>query len=280
MLDFEITQLVNQNIINKARKSDRDYSYFHASEWDRCNRQKAYLYYVSKGILKFNEESTIIDPKLQRCFDNGHYLHDRWKHYIEATGALVGYWKCKNFMAHPEPKIYGKDSKLGVPRPEKCECGSTKFSYEEVGFHDEETWWGGHVDAVVNLGIITSQIIAAPKIDELMIIDFKSINNFSYKTLTQPKSEHNTQMQIYLYLSGLNYGKFIYEDKGSHGVKEYLVIRDDAFIAVKKEEAIQLKERLTKLNSQGKHVLPPRAYATRSHANCVDCKFRGTCWGT
>jgi len=157
-------------------------------------------------------------------------------------------------------------------------------------------WWGGHVDAIIDitkwpnadLGEYTPEsipdeekliLVAFPQEENrFFVVDFKSMNPYSFKDLKQPKPEHLTQMQIYLYLSGLKYGKFIYENKGDQGVKEFLVERDDALLEVKKEEAVMLKHRVTHTNSQGKHVLPPRGYETRGHTKCLQCKYRGHCW--
>jgi hypothetical protein len=120
--------------------------------------------------------------------------------------------------------------------------------------------------------------IDLPDEEKMFLIDYKTINPFDYKDLTAPKIEHVTQLQIYFYLSGLKYGKVIYENKATQAVKEFNICRDDALIEVKKEEAIRLKYQLTNVNSTGKHVLPQRGYDSRGHKKCLDCKYRGHCW--
>jgi hypothetical protein len=276
--DINIEYLSNECLIQRAKKDNRDYSHFHPSEWDRCHRQKAYAYYETKGIIKKDSESVLIDARLQRLFDNGHFVHARWRSYLESTGAMMGCWECLNYIAHKEPKIYGQDSKLGILRPDKCECGSDRFSYVEVGYYDEETMWGGHVDAILDLEIISSKFKGMTKQSGYIIVDFKSINSRNYSSLKEPKPEHITQMQIYLYLAGLDCGKFVYENKDNQTVKEYVVKRDDVFLEAQKQVAKLLKYRIQNVNSQGQRVLPPRGYPNKSASECMNCKFKNRCW--
>ncbi len=297
-IDINIIPVIDKILIGRAQNSDRDYSHFHPSEWEGCHRKKAYAYYHHLGAFKIDTSALKFDPVLLRCFDNGHKLHDRYKEYLMATGALKGKWMCLNFMAHQVmPKVYGGEEKLGVFRPEKCECGSTRFDYVELGLSDGETWWAGHVDAIIDLakwpGAINNMsdppktlseeeshvlINIEPFEERELIIDFKSMSPYLFKDLKAPKPEHITQMQIYLYLAGLRYGKFIYENKGNQRAKEFLIVRDDEYLKVKKAEAIELKFQLSNRNSHGVRVLPDRGHASRTHQECKDCKFRGHCW--
>jgi len=286
-VNISVSKAIDSFLTERAKTNDRDMTYFHASGWEDCHRKIAYAYYEAKGIIQIDESALKIDPQLQRIFDNGHYMHDRWRDYVVtvAEPALLGRWQCLNWIEHKEPMIYGSDKKLGCLRPEKCQCGSTKFRYVEVGFYDENTWWGGNVDTIIDitkwpytkLGEY-KKATEVPEDERYFIIDYKTMNPFEYKDLSKPKPEHLTQMQVYLYLSGLKNGKFLYENKANQSLKEYLVRRDDAMIAVKKEEAIRLKYQITNLNSQGKHVLPPRGYDSRGHKKCLECKYRGHCW--
>jgi len=287
MPNINVLKTINDYLIYRSQNNNhRDYSYFHASEWDGCHRKIAYAYYEAKDIIKISSDAVKTDPQLERIFDNGHYTHDRWKDYIlNATGkALYGRWKCLNYAVHSNPKIYGNDKKLGCSKPDKCDCGSSLFEYVEIYFFDEDTWMGGSVDSVVDMSLWPKQYCSGennvdlPDEEKMFLIDYKTINPFDYKDLTAPKIEHVTQLQIYFYLSGLKYGKVIYENKATQAVKEFNICRDDALIEVKKEEAIRLKYQLTNVNSTGKHVLPQRGYDSRGHKKCLDCKYRGHCW--
>ena len=283
-----LLDILNQKLVEKAiaeiESKDRDYTHFHPSAWDGCKRRIAYEYYEAKGYITIERKALKIDPQVQRIFGNGHSMHDRWRQYMEWTKSLMGRWMCKNWMVHKEaPKIYGKEKKLGVLRPEQCECGSDRFEYIEVGFLDKEVLWGGHVDGIIDNEIAAKEsgykdAVCEPD-ERFIVIDFKSINDFGYsKKLESPKSEHITQLQIYLYLSGLKFGKLLYENKNNQGVKEFLVPRDDKLLDVKRAEAIALKDQVEARNSHGSRTLPKRGFDSKTHSQCMRCKFRGDCW--
>lgn len=290
-MKINLTEQVNRHLVRVATEAeinrDRDYRHFHPSEWDDCKRRTAYAFYEARGYISVKTECLQIDPQSQRIFGNGHHLHYRWGSYLESIGGLRGVWRCANFEAHRSndkivPYLMGVNEKLGILRPDKCPvCGCERFIYQEVGFHDEETNWGGHVDAVIDIMEFIKYNELKMKVEDdfkFLIVDFKSINYFDFKKLEAPKPEHMTQMQIYLYLSGCKYGKFIYEDKNYQNVKEFLVVRDDKMLAVKKAEAIHLKELITTKSPKGHWRLPPRGYDSKSHTRCRQCKFRGDCW--
>lgn len=297
-MDINITDAINRQLVQGAlaefHNKERDYTHFHPSQWDKCHRQIAYYYYHAKGFIEVDESSLKFDPVLQRIFGNGHFMHDRWRGYLEKTGALMGKWECP--FCH---LTYGKDNDpnapLGVLRPKECEkCSKdVAFIYHEMGFYEEETWWGGHVDAIIDVNLFRKYQLSfvlkengennkgieqKTGEDRFLVIDFKTINPRGFSALKEPMPDHITQMQIYLYLSGLKYGKFIYEDKWTQNTKEYLVVRDDTMLAVKKEEAVKLRYLLMNRDSKGRRVLPPRAHQARTDKECLQCKFRGHCW--
>lgn len=282
---LSVLEAVNKNLKASALKSiekkERDYSHFHPSEWDGCKRKIAYSYYESKQYITIDNSCLKIDPQAERIFGNGHFTHDRWKLYLEKIGCLLGCWKCKNWMAHDKPKIYGKESKIGILKPDKCDCGSDRFEYIEVSVYDEETMWGGHVDAIVDTKLLKQYMDRPidPNDDNYIIVDFKTINDFSYtKNLDFPKPNHITQIQIYMYLTGIKTSKFIYENKNTQAVKEFLVGFDENIIAIKRAEAIALKKQVTLTNTKGEHTLPHRGYDSKASYECMKCKYRGHCW--
>lgn len=274
--DFKILKVIEVGLVETILNNDRDYNYFHPSEWDSCHRKIAYHTYEAKGYLTVSKSAIKVDTQLQRIFDNGHSMHSRWGAYMEKTGRLRGKWLCQNFMKHKEPMIFGEDNSWGVLKPSMCECGSTRFKYVELGFMDEETSWGGHVDAIFN---VSDKFLDDPSVGDLLVVDYKTMNPYEFDKLTAPKPAHMTQMQIYLYLSKLTAGKFLYENKSNQAVKEFLVPRDDSFIEVKKSEALRLRYIVEHTNHDGERVLPQRAYGKKGHPECLRCKFRGACWG-
>ncbi len=289
---MNLLSLVDQQLVKKANNEFRDYTYFHASEWARCHRKIAYEYYEAKGFIKVENSCSKLNAQTCRIFGHGHYSHDRWRSYLQSTGALLGHWRCDNWMAHQDGSdIHGKENKLGIKKPEKCDCGSDRFSYEEIGFTDKETSWGGHVDAILDMKYLaehhdipihgdSKDIDNLSDSERFLLIDFKTINPRGFSALKEVTLDHITQMQIYLYLSGLKFGDFIYEDKGWQRTKHFTVIRDDNFIDKLRNEASYLKYVVSNTRD-GKCCLPkrPAEYTSRGHRDCLQCKYRGNCWG-
>jgi len=282
-LDLNLEHLINGILIEKAANNDRDYRHFHASEFDQCHRKLVYKYYEYEGAISASEpHSALIDPQLQRIFDTGHGMHYRLGHNLQQSGLLKGVWGCKSCGA-----VHGKDEKLGTLRPKECSCGEDpeklSFKYYEIGFYDEETMIGGHVDAVLDLRgqEINGELVPkdASEEDSHLIVDFKTIRAEAFKRLSGPQSYHTTQMQIYLYLSGLKFGKFLYENKNDCAFREFLVPRDDAVIEAKISAAKMLKAIVKGTNSNGKRTLPHRAHKKDNAKECVECPFRSHCWG-
>ena len=51
---------------------------------------------------------------MERIYDNGHGIHNRWQGYLEGAGVLRGCWRCCNPSCG---KAYGLESKLGIYPP-------------------------------------------------------------------------------------------------------------------------------------------------------------------
>lgn len=281
LLDI-VNKRLTDNAVAAVENKERDYTHFHPSEWDNCKRKIAYAYYEAMGFIEIDLAALKVDPRSERIFDNGHSMHDRWRKYMSWTNALLGRWMCLNHTAHKTPKIHGLEEKLGIPKPSICDCGASEFEYVEVGFLDPETLWGGHVDAIIDNEIagITAgyEKIQCSDEERFLVVDFKTMNDYEFRRLEDPKPQHNTQMQIYLYLSGLKYGKFLYENKNNQETKEFLVPRDDRLLEVKKAEALSLKSLVETPNSKGGRSLPKRGYDSKTCWQCRQCKFRADCW--
>lgn len=274
-IDINLEKLINQILVEKSKNNDRDYSHFHPSEFHACHRKLVYKYYEAQGICSPSEPTAgLIDPQLQRIFDNGHSMHFRLGKNLEKTGLLKGRWSCRSCS-----KKFGKKDLLGVRQPNKCDCGGDKFQYHEVGFYDPDTMIGGHVDAILDLRGFNDVPEDASEEEGHLLVDFKTIRAEAFRKLAFPKESHFIQMQTYLYLSGLKFGKFLYENKNDQMFKEFLVPRDESCIEKIKADGQRLKQIVTSTNSKGQHTLPPRAHKKSNVKECVECSFRSHCWG-
>lgn len=274
-IDINLENLINKILAHKSQNNDRDYTHFHSSEFHECHRKIVYKYYEAKGICSPSEPAVkLIDPQLQRIFDNGHGVHFRLGKNLEGTGILKGRWKCRSCS-----KIFGKKEVLGTHRPKKCDCSGQKFQYQEVGFYDPETMIGGHVDAILDLRGQGSISEDASDEESHILVDFKSIRAEAFKRLIGPKDSHFIQIQIYLHLSGLCVGKLLYENKNDQKFREFLVPRDDACIQKVITDGQNLKKIVTSTNSKGQHTLPLRPHKKNNVKECAECAFRSHCWG-
>lgn len=274
-IDIDLEKLINKVLVKKSQNSDRDYTHFHPSEFYACHRKLAYKHYESQGICSPSEPAaSFIDPQLQRIFDTGHGMHFRLGKNLEETGILKGRWKCPACE-----RVYGKKETLGTHRPNKCDCGSRKFKYQEVGFYDDDTMIGGHVDAILDLRGMDNIPENASEEDSHIIVDFKTIRSEAFRRLIAPKDSHFIQLQTYLYLSGLKVGKLLYENKNDCVFRQFLVPRDDTCIAKIRSDGQSLKKVVTSTNSKGQHTLPARAHKKNNVKECVECAFRSHCWG-
>lgn len=288
--DISVSELINDFIVKRTLSgSDRDNKVFHPSEFHGCKRKIAYKYFTAIGLLKLVIDESSVDVTQQLIFDNGHGVHDRYKEYLSdelcAKSLLKGYWQCQNKWAHDlKPPILGVNEKYGILRPsENCSCGYSDYEYVEVGFSDEKTNLSGHVDAVLCLP--TGQHV---------IVDFKTIRDMRFGKLYLTADEkHNTQMQIYLFLSDLEIGKFLYENKDKQLRKEFIVVRDDNYIKRLVSYAEQLKYIVEYVGPNGQRKLPPRSNSpfgkekdnhpdvveyTPQNYECTYCEFKELCY--
>ena len=274
-IDISLEKLINKVLVKKSQNNDRDYTHFHPSEFYACHRKLVYKYYEAQGICSPSEPAaSFIDPQLQRIFDTGHGMHFRLGKNLEETGILRGRWRCPSCS-----KIFGKKDVLGIHRPKTCDCGGQKFQYQEVGFYDDETMIGGHVDAILDLRGTEGVPEDASDEDSHILVDFKTIRSEAFRRLMAPRDSHHIQMQTYLYLSGLKVGKFLYENKNDQTFREFLVPYDEACVAKIRSDGQRLKKVVTSTNSKGQHTLPARAHKKNNVKECVECSFRSHCWG-
>lgn len=230
--------------------NDRDYSYFHPSEFYQCVRALAYKYYRAKSSDK-------IKPDLQRIFDNGHYMHDRYTEYFRRIGILQGVWECSNPLCG---KIYGEDEKIGIPEPDtECECGNKTYKYKEVKFLDLEHMMGGAIDGILSVSGGHS------------VIDYKSMNSNSFTKLSKPLDKHIIQVSVYMWAIGVDKALLLYENKDTQRIKLYEVKRDDAMIEKILKRALSLKGIVEKKK------LPKRPFKQDS-SQCASCHYFTICW--
>ncbi len=290
----------------------RGYSVFHPSAFGGCLRRMQYQKYAEMGFISVEEE--IKDPKTIRIFDTGHSLHERWATYFEHIGVLRGVWECANEccglwdndgryignkescaflqndvpgvgkMLIPSPRVYGKENKIGVFKPEKCSCGSKNFTYHEITVEDKQLNFRGHCDQILDFSNFDpNRFKQGNPVDVLfraedlpkkpIVLDMKSINSFSFKNKLEhgPSLVYKTQLVIYCNILDLDYGVLVYENKDDASTKIYKVDRDVNWWNHIKRQASDMNEMVSD------KLLPPPRPSSQNSSDCKYCEFQSIC---
>jgi CRISPR/Cas system-associated exonuclease Cas4 (RecB family) len=268
-----LTALLRPYISKKALESNRSYKIFHPSSWGTCIRKTAYQYYNDVSPFLHRKDSDI-DQRMERIFDNGHYVHARWQKYLSEIGVIRGYWTCQYCL-----KTYGKEEKLGILNPKKgpidtwpCKCNPKLLAYEELLVKSDPKYnFEGHVDAVIDVRgtPFETEYLTA----NMFVVDFKSIKDDSYSELQHAKHEHVIQTHIYMWLLDLQMAVVLYEDKDNQNIKEMSVPRDERIIETIKKESIWLVQTLSHSKLPNR---PPGSSQTKTP--CHFCEFKKICY--
>ena len=229
---------------------------------DLCPREE-----VLANSLKF-VRTRKIDADLAMIFAHGTALH--WvlqNKVIGDTAALVGVWRCvdcaKQFGA---PADNLQQAQTLVRRPHRCECGCTDFIYREQRFVNEEYRIGGHPDGFLILHGMPG----------LGIPEFKSVGpKAAWQVRDTPNLGHVIQLQTYFWLTGLQWGKLLYWEKGGYGMQalfEHTVERD--------EETIEGIKKTIRSIWDGIAIgtLPERVCTSIDCPRAQECQLKNACF--
>lgn len=114
----------------------------------------------------------------------------------------------------------------------------------ELSLVDEELCISGRSDAIIwnylreedeedgeEIELISpeGEVIYKGPENYVLLVEFKSISENGFEKLrkSKPKDEHEDQLQLYFYLTGITKGIIYYENKNNQKTKEYIVERDE-----------------------------------------------------
>lgn len=186
------------------------------------------------------------------------------------VGVLYGEWKCKECV-----KVYGGKGRKKVLepatdlilKPEKCtRCESVDFTYVEQLLEDSEVHITGHMDGFIRV----------PFREDLGVFEGKSISPRGAADIKEvPKIDHEVQVQLYMWLTGLSWAIILYWDKGTYGlngITEHFVERDDALIGTVRETIRSIWSGI-----EG-GPLPDRICVSASAPRAAECACRKPCF--
>jgi len=183
--------------------------YLHPSAMGRCSRA---VVYEKIGV----SSGRSVSAQLQRVFDNGHSFHRRMQRYYGAMGVLHGTWACD---------ACGKRCRVHGAQPGCPERAAPAWEYLEPRFRDEEERISGRCDGIVFHG------------GRRLVLEFKSINNRGFVSLSGPRHDHMAQGQLYAHEFRADGVVYQYENKDTQAIREYVMPRDDMQILLLLEKA-------------------------------------------
>jgi hypothetical protein len=217
------------------------------------------------------------EPDLRLTFEHGHALHHQLQNSIlPELGVIYGTWQCIGCGT-----VYGSKNDR-IRRPDGCsKCkgrqlaagearsGSElehEFKYVEEWYADEVYRIGGHPDAFIQMqGYSGFGILEAKSISQRSAVNIKHV----------PDLGHAIQLQVYLWLTNLSWGKILYWDKGTFGVNawiEHYIERDDNVI-------VQVKELIRSIRDGiGTGQLPKRICSSSDCKRAEECSLSQLCF--
>ena len=224
---------------------------------------------VLAGLYEVTRKETI-GADLGLIFATGHGIHWMIQNLLLAKSSiLLGQWSCLGCGWKHGSKPKGGVSGLGLkPHPGMCEtCGKEAFIYEELYFKNSVYRIGGHPDGFLVL----------PNLPGIGILEIKSISpRGAWEVKTMPKMEHIVQVQIYMWLTGAQWCKILYMNKGDMGQRAYIehhVARDESTIEIAKETLLGI------FNGLKGGPVPEPICATHDCPRAKKCKLVKECFG-
>lgn len=140
--------------------------------------------------------------------ENGTSFHNRMEDIFEQMGILIA------------PELSLKDPDL---------CVSGRSDAIIWNYFREEDEPDGEIITLVNP---EGEVLYHGPENYVLLVEFKSIAENGFYNLAQkkPKKEHEQQLQLYFYLTGITKGLVYYENKNNQKSKEYFVERDEEVI--------------------------------------------------
>jgi CRISPR/Cas system-associated exonuclease Cas4 (RecB family) len=103
------------------------------------------------------------------------------------------------------------------------------------------------------------------------IVDIKSINSISFRTLKEPSVEYIYQLQLYLHFFQIKQGVLLYVNKDTQDLKEFFLEYDEALCQ-------QLLDQLQELGGQIEaNQVPARLEEWPSNGQCRYCQYKEVC---
>lgn len=257
-------------VTENLEESQRNPHVIHPSEICKADTCRRAIYY---RISDTPADSTGVNVSfhLQRVFDEGHDIHDKWQGWLWGMGKLYGYWECLVCDAYWYARSPINCAKCGAPK--------RKIRYREVPVRSDEHLISGHADGLLDEGLIEIKSVGvgtlrfeAPGFHDKLQSGEWTINE-TWNAIKRPFPTHIRQAMIYAYCKGIDTIIFIYEWKPSQSVKMFTVKFSEELVNPILEVCKDIKWAVEKKRP----VERPR-WASPDHKECKACPYRKTCY--
>lgn len=240
MKTIKVGTIINDYLLEKQRSRSGGVKKFYPSSIGFCSRRIVY------SMLGY--PSPEIEARVLAVFENGHSFHHRIETLLEKAGVLIA------------PELSILDEELNISgRTDAVIKNPNKDAYKET--HN------------VILKDTEGNVVYEGPNNEVALVELKSINNKGFNRVRSqgPKEEHNQQLQLYMYLSGIKQGVLFYENKDTQDTEEFWIDYNEKIV----------KEIVEKIRTVNEHVANetfPEREGTRSSYKCNYCDYKEICW--
>lgn len=256
----------------KERNAKRDTLHLHPSEiskGDWCLRR---TYYKMTDTEETNPE--VFSFRKVNIFAEGHFSHEKWQEWLRRAGVLWGDWQCRA-CGH----------KWTAQSPECCpECSHTPPIYKEVEVYDDKYKIMGHTDgwirddegeALLEIKTVGVGTLAfeAPSLFGAYRDGLISLDEL-WKRIKRPLATHNRQIQLYMYVLGVDKAVVIYEWKPTQDVKEFHIELDMEVVQPLLDGALALLDDI----EDGRTPLRHQDASGPDSDVCRLCAYKDKCW--
>ena len=281
---YIIKRLDHYLLTQTEKDSDRRWDINSPSMASQCSRA---IYFSRKGIER---DADAIDPRTQRIFDNGTSVHERLQEYMLEEGILL----------MDEVPVYDNELQTqghtdGILQLSKFEVGVLEIkSINTNGFSKLVDAKDEHkTQAQIYMMCLERERQKIKKkcptrkdlrnyLKSKEFYDFyasmyqhlKGGNNFTREEKIEFKVMQHKRACRILWKASRPVSKmiFLYEDKNTQELKEFIVRWDDKRVA-------EIESKLRHVNEcLAKEELPAREGTSKSCTTCRWCNFKGECW--
>ena len=250
-----IHEQMKENNLIEADKHDP--CKFYPSSAGKCSRAIVYQMLGYKQA-EFEGRTLLI-------FENGNSMHNRIESILGQTGLLIA---PEFSFEKPEWRISGRsDAIIKNFLPHEPSNNIIKL-LEPVFLTDEN---GNTIRENNNKIKVEDRLIYEGPDNDVMIVELKSISDKSFGYLKEGKLEHQLQLNLYMYLTGIRMGMLLYENKNTQEMKEYFVPYNVDLAKIIVSQILYVNDFVNRKE------LPPREFE-RSDFQCRYCGYKDECW--